>query len=163
MTKHWTPYLDRELADLFGRGFSYSEIADRLAPNHGGVLSRNAVAGRLGRLGLVRNVKPAPTEHPKIYPERGEVRPAKPKLVKVVPEPVAHSFDRIGVLYHDNTGCTATLSSVGDDGLPICCGRPLCTDPQGRKSRWCKGHFTIFVRRTRNDREYINGKAGSLR
>jgi GcrA cell cycle regulator len=179
MTKQWTADQDSNLADLWKRGYSMGEIADKLAPSHDNQLSRNAVAGRLSRIGLCgKQGEAAPraerpkTERPKI--ERPKPGPApgyrpKPKLARVAPAPAPEfapapsSFGLIGVRYLDNTGCTATIHTHGEDGLAICCGRALYYDARRRRtSSFCKTHHDIFVQRTKSDLEYIYGKASSF-
>jgi GcrA cell cycle regulator len=166
MTKTWTADQDHELADRWLHGYSMSEIA----VEHG--VSRNAVAGRLKRLGLFskQSETPSRAERPKI--ERPKPGPApgyrpKPKLAQIAPEPepapAPSSFGQIGVRYLDNTGCTAIIHNEGEDGSRVCCGRALYYDARRRRtSSFCKTHHDIFVQRTKSDLEYIYGKASSF-
>jgi hypothetical protein len=175
MTKQWTPVQDHEMVELYELGYSAAEIATKLRHSHGGELSRNAVVGRLHRLGKTRDkgIAQPQAEGPKarrvkaerlgakIYRERCDNRLAGVVVAELASGPPS-AFGQVGVRYHDNVGCSAIIHDRDQDGFKVCCGRPFCLDLQGRRSMWCKGHFNLFVRRTRNDREYLYGKASSF-
>lgn len=89
----WNDETDGELRRLFDLGFSGSQIAADLAGRFGHYLTRCAVLGRLGRLGLKRG-RPNPVPRPprvqrhgaKAWKPRAPTPASEPEPVAIAPE-----------------------------------------------------------------------------
>lgn len=81
----WTSDRVRQLKTLWGQGFSASEIADKM-----GGASRNAIIGKVHRLGL--SSRPEPSQHiAKPMPDSIIAAAVLPTTVATPPKPVATS------------------------------------------------------------------------
>ena len=97
----WTDERVEQLKQLWAEGLSASQIARQL----GGV-TRNAVIGKVHRLGLAGRATPARAERPRLQVAR---RPARPRPAPVVQAPV---IERDPVV--DEHGRKTTVLTIND-------------------------------------------------
>lgn len=140
----WNDAVVDQIKAFMAEDLSASQIAAKL----GNAVSRNAVLGKIHRLGLkwpesrgirIRVREPRPPRPPR--PERRR-KPPKIKLIDVV-EPRTESA--VGLMELKRHHCRAVLSECGEDGLAMYCGETVA---EGRP--WCGWHasrFCVPVRR----------------
>lgn len=139
-TSSWTEDRVRSLRTLWSEGLSASQIARRLA---GGV-TRNAVIGKIHRLGLARRAPPSrPGQRRTERPYRALTRP--PRHVAAVTSlglsmPVQEELGAATVL---TIGTHACRWPIGD---PLEAGFSLCGRPASRGA-YCDGHGAVAYRR----------------
>ena len=97
----WTDERVEQLKQLWSDGLSASQIARQL----GGV-TRNAVIGKVHRLGLAGRATPARTERPRVAVQRRTVRP---RPAPVVQQPIVEKAPLI-----DEHGRKTTVLTIND-------------------------------------------------
>lgn len=142
----WTDDVVERLQDFVERGWSAGLIAQELGT------TRNAVTGKVHRLGLTTLQKPtrqiaAAPPKPRPIPA---TRPPKPKppvpatapVPIEAPEPVDTGDRMIPVPFMERRldQCAAILPERGSDGLVMFCGEPTV----GTTS-WCQAHFLTYT------------------
>ena len=97
----WTDERVEQLKQLWSDGLSASQIARQL----GGV-TRNAVIGKVHRLGLAGRATPARTERPRIQVAR---RPTRPRPAPVIHVPIVEKDPIV-----DDQGRKTTVLTIND-------------------------------------------------
>lgn len=147
----WTDERVEQLKQLWSDGLSASQIARQL----GGV-TRNAVIGKVHRLGLAGRVAPARTERPRIQAAR---RTARPRPVPVAPQPIIEREPLV-----DAEGRKTTMLTINDRMCKWPIGDPsnnnefhFCGHPPKASSPYCEAHsvkaFQPVQSRRERDRE----------
>lgn len=152
----WTEPAVDLLKKLWRDGDSASEIAAQI----GGGLTRNAVLGKVHRLGLSeRSSKPRSTPHK--YMPRTHARRKVPSLPVssalrmdtrsvveeiaapeiVLPEGANRSVTLMELGPND---CRAVLDEQGEGGDLLYCGQTKTRDRSGRRSAYCSHHHSLF-------------------
>lgn len=138
----WADTEIAQLRTLCEVGLSASQIAAKLATGK----SRNAVIGKMHRLGLTKQVPAAPMNEPrerppKPRPMRGTpslpvvARAPEPKplpIVLPVPAPVRQRGERVTVTTLESGMCKWPIGDPGDDDFHFCGhaqmdGKPYCS------------------------------------
>lgn len=108
-SRNWTDERVSTLTKLWLDGLSATECAKEL----GGV-TRNAVIGKVHRLGLVGRVQASPPARVKpAKPERRMTRPSRPAVVRPQPVAVAPPVARVAIPVVPEEPGTATIISIG--------------------------------------------------
>lgn len=129
----WTDERVEQLKQLWTDGLSASQIARQL----GGV-TRNAVIGKVHRLGLAGRATPARTERPRIQVAR---RPTRPRPAAVIQAPIV---ERDPVI--DDQGRLTTVLTINDRMCKWPIGDPstsefhFCGHPPKSASPYCDAH-----------------------
>lgn len=129
----WTDERVEQLKQLWSDGLSASQIARQL----GGV-TRNAVIGKVHRLGLAGRATPARTERPRMQVARRTVRP---RPVQVVQAPI---IERDPII--DEFGRKTTVLTINDRMCKWPIGDPstqdfhFCGHPPKASSPYCDAH-----------------------
>jgi GcrA cell cycle regulator len=136
----WTEDAIERLRELHARRMSASKIADALNGELGTQLTRNAVCGKLFRLGLTSGVpRPAPKSR-KRRKRKAKLRlvpallPASPVLASDADIPLAQ---RRTLLTLENQHCRWPVGEVGEPGF-FFCGHPSADVLDGRP--YCAWH-----------------------
>ncbi len=135
----WTEDRVKTLSELWREGLSAAEIARRL----GGV-TRNAVIGKVYRLGLSGRAAPSrpstPRREPKRVAMRGRMRAPPPR--HMAQSPVLPAPDLAGMATVVSIGPRACRWPIGDPLQPgfMLCGRP------GMRGPYCACHGEIAYR-----------------
>ena len=143
----WTPHRIDELKKHFEAGLSCSQIAGEIG------VSRNAVIGKISRLGLSRpqavriRRQPRSASTPQLSTPRGQVRilralhaaMAAPAAV----EPVSER-PRCSLLDLGTQSCRWPIGRPGAEGFGFCGDAPVEGLP------YCAGHARLAYRRTAN-------------
>lgn len=137
----WTFERVQMLRTLWAQGLSASQIARRLA---GGV-TRNAIIGKVHRLGLSGRAKPPPgvTRPPTQVVKRRRRAPAEPSLAVVTPAALPMGAEEHGLATMLTVGPRACRWPFGDplaSGFSLC-GRPCC------RGAYCAPHGARAYRR----------------
>jgi GcrA cell cycle regulator len=143
----WTEDRVRTLSTLWSAGLSAAAVAKRL----GGEVTRNAVIGKLHRLGLAGRERPSA---PKIVRSRPPAAPAAsaraagmPSRAPASPCMIAAAPDEMGLatLLSVRAGqCRWPLGDPNADTFRLC-GRPAC------RGAFCGAHGALAYRRTAKD------------
>ncbi|MCK5911395.1 MAG: GcrA cell cycle regulator [Caulobacter sp.] len=148
----WTDDRIEILGALWREGLSAAQIARRLA---GGV-TRNAVIGKIHRLGLARRAKPSRLAARR--PSRPPRAPSPPRARPVSPARPAASIAReiegpglAAVLSIGAHACRWPIGDPKDEGFSLC-GRPA------RRGAFCLAHGALAYRRP--DRQHLLKLAG---
>ncbi len=144
----WTDERVEQLKQLWAEGLSASQIARQL----GGV-TRNAVIGKVHRLGLAGRATPARAERPRMTVTR---RAARPRPAPVVQVPI---IERDPVV--DDQGRKTTVLTISDRMCKWPIGDPstqefhFCGHPPKAGSPYCDAHSVKAFQPTqsRRDRE----------
>lgn len=138
----WTEERIEDLKRLVAAGGSAAEIAAALH------LSRNAVIGKVARLGLVlkgaranktMRKRPAERQAPAVKQQAPPTVPAKaPEQLDLV-EWIASAPAPVEYLKLTKDQCRALLDGRGNDGLPLSCGRSTEAGVS-----YCAAHARIF-------------------
>jgi len=129
----WTEERVEQLKQLWTEGLSASQIARQL----GGV-TRNAVIGKVHRLGLAGRATPARAERPRMPTVR---RLARPRPVPVVQAPIIEADPVV-----DENGNKTTVLTVSDRMCKWPIGDPatnefhFCGHPPKAGSPYCEAH-----------------------
>lgn len=129
----WTDERVEQLKQLWSDGLSASQIARQL----GGV-TRNAVIGKVHRLGLAGRATPARTERPRMQVAR---RPARPRPAPVIQAPIIEKEPLI-----DDQGRKTTVLTINDRmckwpiGDPSTADFHFCGHPPKSSSPYCDAH-----------------------
>ena len=145
-TLQWTPERIEKVRELWQAGYSGNQIADKL----GGV-TRNAVIGKLHRLGLSRTDKPKTgmiaggRKAAKIYKRKGRaMRAAKASASRRVSAPVPHAYGYIPPIMSEAAPPNATsLHDLRNDQCRWAYGDEafvFCPETQVLGSSYCPGH-----------------------
>ena len=148
----WTPARVEALKKLWPEGLSASQIAKQL----GGGLTRNAVIGKIHRLGLPGRAKPSTPARLPAPPKPRLVKPAKPAKPAPVeaasgPPPARKVYpsaplrcvevDSSPVAFIDRRKDQCAYLLDGHDE-PTCCGAPVA------KGSYCAGHAKLTASET---------------
>ena len=144
----WTDERVEQLKQLWAEGLSASQIARQL----GGV-TRNAVIGKVHRLGLAGRATPARAERPRLQVARRTVRPRPAPIIQVPiieKDPVVDEFGRkTTVLTISDRMCKWPI------GDPSTSDFHFCGHPPKAGSPYCEAHCVKAFQPTqgRRDRE----------
>jgi len=144
----WTDERVEQLKQLWAEGLSASQIARQL----GGV-TRNAVIGKVHRLGLAGRATPARAERPRMQTVRRAVRPRPAPVVQV---PIVEKDPVV-----DENGRKTTVLTISDRMCKWPIGDPstnefhFCGHPPKGGSPYCDAHSVKAFQPTqgRRDRE----------
>jgi len=135
----WTAKADAALADCNAAGLSRSQTAAVINAKLGTRYSRNAVSGRMDRLGL--KAKPMVTPRPRapwgFFKER--VKKHRPRPRPAAPKPPQPAGKPVPLVELQNHHCRAVVAERGADGLAVFCG---ATAIDG--SSYCPAHHQAF-------------------
>lgn len=129
----WTDERVEQLKQLWTDGLSASQIARQL----GGV-TRNAVIGKVHRLGLAGRATPARTERPRMQVAR---RPARPRPAPVIQAPIIEKEPLV-----DEHGRKKNMLTINDRMCKWPIGDPsqpdfhFCGHPPKPSSPYCDAH-----------------------
>jgi len=129
----WTDERVEQLKQLWTDGLSASQIARQL----GGV-TRNAVIGKVHRLGLAGRATPARTERPRIQVAR---RPTRPRPAPMIQAPIIEKEPLV-----DEQGRKTTVLTINDRMCKWPIGDPstqdfhFCGHPPKAGSPYCEAH-----------------------
>jgi GcrA cell cycle regulator len=129
----WTDERVEQLKQLWSDGLSASQIARQL----GGV-TRNAVIGKVHRLGLAGRATPARTERPRIQVARRQTRPRPAPIIHV---PIVEKDPIV-----DDQGRKTTVLTINDRMCKWPIGDPstsefhFCGHPPKSSSPYCDAH-----------------------
>ncbi len=165
----WTDERVELLKRLWGEGLSASQIAGRLA--HG--VTRNAVIGKVHRLGLSGRVTPQRTAHPRTrktrepsHPGRATVMPTagatalKPSLrpeptPRPAPEPLtiiqAPKGERVNILMLTDKTCRWPVGDPGHEDFSFCGHSPKAGVP------YCEYHARMAYQPAQDRRRMRTG------
>lgn len=138
----WHPEQEAELIKLWTAGVYGSVIASTLG------MTRNAVLGKVHRLGLMR----APRERPNLKPQKRGVRRVsrerQPPTLRFRPPPVSETIkEPLNVSIYD-LGPLHCRSVAGKspEGVTLFCGHPI--DPTAKNGPsivpYCGGHARLY-------------------
>ncbi|MCE9521644.1 MAG: GcrA family cell cycle regulator [Alphaproteobacteria bacterium] len=144
----WTDERVEQLKQLWADGLSASQIARQM----GGV-TRNAVIGKVHRLGLAGRATPARSERPRMQVARRVVRP---RLAPVIQAPIVEKDPVI-----DDQGRKTTVLTISDRMCKWPIGDPsttefhFCGHPPKVGSPYCEAHCVKAFQpsQSRRDRE----------
>lgn len=144
----WTDERVEMLKQLWGEGLSASQIARQL----GGV-TRNAVIGKVHRLGLAGRATPARAERPRMQVAR---RVARPRMQPMIQVPIIEKDPVV-----DEHGRKTTVLTISDRMCKWPIGDPstsdfhFCGHPPKAGSPYCDAHCVKAFQPTqsRRDRE----------
>jgi GcrA cell cycle regulator len=144
----WTDERVEMLKQLWGEGLSASQIARQL----GGV-TRNAVIGKVHRLGLAGRATPARAERPRMQVAR---RVARPRMAPMIQVPIIEKDPVV-----DEHGRKTTVLTISDRMCKWPIGDPSTTDfhfcghPPKAGSPYCDAHCVKAFQpaQSRRDRE----------
>jgi GcrA cell cycle regulator len=149
----WTDERVEQLKQLWSDGLSASQIARQL----GGV-TRNAVIGKVHRLGLAGRATPARTERPRVQVQR---RQARPRPAPVVQQPIVEKaplIDEHGrkttVLTVNDRMCKWPIGDPADNSFAFC-GRAACSGP------YCLEHNRVAYQPSAQRKRRAAGEGGS--
>lgn len=143
----WTDARVALLRRMWADGCSASRIAEAL-----GGTSRNAVCGKVDRLGLGRSGKPRPRRHP---PKRARIaklrKPARRRARRLLPgrrteELVIPAAQRCSLIELRDDTCRWPIGDVGEPGFFFCGGQPVAGFP------YCAHHCGIAYRDAADER-----------
>ncbi|KRQ99249.1 GcrA family cell cycle regulator [Bradyrhizobium valentinum] len=130
----------KQLIELFDSGVTVQSIADTLD------VSRNAVCGKIARLGLKREkkspeAKPTPALTPAAPPQPAPIVVAAGASPTFTPRPISASpvGKPVSIIRVRKNQCRAPLDERGGDGLTMFCGAPKLAG-----SSYCEMHHGIF-------------------
>lgn len=129
----WTDERVEQLKQLWSDGLSASQIARQL-----GEVTRNAVIGKVHRLGLAGRATPARTERPRMQVARRAARPRPPPVIQV---PI---IERDPIV--DEFGRKTTVLTINDRMCKWPIGDPstsefhFCGHPPKASSPYCDAH-----------------------
>jgi GcrA cell cycle regulator len=142
----WTDERVEQLKQLWSDGLSASQIARQL----GGV-TRNAVIGKVHRLGLAGRATPARAERPRMQVARRTVRP---RPAPVVQEPIVEKDPIV-----DEFGRKTTVLTINDRMCKWPIGDPstsefhFCGHPPKASSPYCDAHSVKAFQPTQSRRD----------
>ena len=142
----WTEERVEQLKQLWTEGLSASQIARQL----GGV-TRNAVIGKVHRLGLAGRATPARAERPRMPTVR---RLARPRPMQVVQAPIIEADPVV-----DENGNKTTVLTVSDRMCKWPIGDPstnefhFCGHPPKAGSPYCEAHSVKAFQPTQSRRD----------
>jgi GcrA cell cycle regulator len=142
----WTEERVEQLKQLWTEGLSASQIARQL----GGV-TRNAVIGKVHRLGLAGRATPARAERPRLPTVR---RLARPRPMQVVQAPIIEADPVV-----DENGNKTTVLTVSDRMCKWPIGDPstnefhFCGHPPKAGSPYCEAHSVKAFQPTQSRRD----------
>lgn len=132
----WTAERTEKLKVLHSEGLSCSQIGDAIG------VTRNAVIGKIHRLGLTPSPDQAPRQH------RGPHTARKPRTSRTTvkasiapPTGADHAVTLIELGPHD---CRALLDARNDHGEKLYCGQTHGLDWNGNRSSYCPQHHARF-------------------
>jgi hypothetical protein len=159
----WTAEAIDTAKTMWDAGASAREIAEALPGNP----SRNAVIGKLHRLGSKAHTRPATAPKPNCTPiaRRQPSRPVTPRRTRTEPKevevmikpppvtpdtPIEFKPEAVTAPASPNDGveylqlkwfhCRELIGGRGSDGLLLSCGKPKVIDAEGRQSSYCREH-----------------------
>ena len=141
MTEVWTSELIATLKELWASKLSCAGISDEFGRRHGVLFSRNAVIGKVSRLGLEKRRQVG-------LPKPKKIKRARFKLVpdnRPAPRPERPSIDdqlipveqRRTLLELTDETCRWPVGHVGEPGFFFCGAPPQAHSP------YCSGHHAI--------------------
>ncbi len=142
----WTDERVEQLKQLWTDGLSASQIARQL----GGV-TRNAVIGKVHRLGLAGRATPARTERPRMQIAR---RPARPRPAPIMQAPIVEKEPLV-----DDQGRKTTVLTINDRMCKWPIGDPstqdfhFCGHPPKASSPYCEAHSVKAFQPTQSRRD----------
>ncbi len=129
----WTDERVEQLKQLWSDGLSASQIARQL-----GEVTRNAVIGKVHRLGLAGRATPARTERPRMQVARRAVRPRPPPVVQapiIERDPIVDEFGRkTTVLTINDRMCKWPIGDPSTSEFHFCGHPPKASSP------YCDAH-----------------------
>jgi len=140
----WTEERVELMKKLWQDGLSASQIAKQL----GGV-TRNAVIGKVHRLGLTGRAAPSKPQR-SVFKAPRPARPiAQPSAPRRIAEPVARPAEGFAARYVDETPGTATILTLGAHmckwpiGDPSLDGFTFCGRRSEERGPYCHEHATV--------------------
>jgi GcrA cell cycle regulator len=121
----WDDAAEETLRGLWYAGASQAVIAQRMNR------SRNAVAGKIARMGLHRPERPTETAH-----ARSDDRPARRRVIRKINP---GDLGAVPMLAAKEFHCRSVLDRRGDDGLAMYCGKQALIG-----SSWCADHHARY-------------------
>lgn len=133
-TENWTEDRENELKNLWTEGFSATQIARAL----GGV-TRNAVIGKVHRLGLAGRTSPSRAERPRVpaaprVSVRMEVPPPPPPPVEDEPPLALDDGNFATVLTVNDRMCRWPIGDPSENEFHFCGRKPKAGSP------YCEAH-----------------------
>jgi GcrA cell cycle regulator len=133
---HWSSEKLEELKRLSAAGYSYQQIANQIG------VTRNAVAGKLGRLGMRQPKLPPPSKQAAAKRQRPTLRLVALFGRRLEDVPIAN--DRHCSLLELNAGkCRWPINEPDSDNFCFCGNTPLAGFP------YCVGHARFAYRPAR--------------
>ena len=136
----WDEAIDLDITDRWVKGESAGQIAAHLSSVIGAGFTRNAVIGRLSRLGAPKRVNPRANEHA----PRKVVRPVKLVPPKPITDTERRDYDAAPFLQDGKPYTIGTIPASGRCRWIY--GEPdidsaLCGHPTHKQSNYCEHHY----------------------